>query len=169
MNDFEQEIERELHRVLDPATAGTIPAWRATRSGLMGKKLLGGAGAAIGLKVLTGFAVAAAAATLAGAATETVITGSVNPTVWGQQVKEQVEDCKKALNGEHGGIGHCVSNFANKHGETTSDNKPTTEGTGSEGAGTPTGSSDSSGHGKPADPGSQGKGQGKGHTPGPKP
>lgn len=164
MSDFEDEIERELHRVLDPATAGTIPAWTATRSGLPARKLLGGAGAALGLKVLTGFAVAAAAATLAGAATETVITGSLNPTVWGQQVKVQVDSCKDALNGEHGGIGQCVSNFANKHGETNSDTHQNPE------AGTPqgSGSSNGDGHGKPTNPGNP-TNKGHSHTPGAKP
>lgn len=42
------------------------------------KRLLGGTGAAIGLKIATGFAVAALAATAAVAATQTSITGSVN-------------------------------------------------------------------------------------------
>jgi hypothetical protein len=92
------------------------------------KRILGGAGVAVGFKVLTGVVLAAAAATVAGVATETVITGSVNPTVWGQQVKEQVQECKGALNGERGGIGHCVSNFATKHGDSSSDTHQAPEG-----------------------------------------
>ena len=77
------------------------------------KRLLGGAGAALSLKLLTGIAVAAAAVVVAGAATEVAITGSLNPTNWGQQVKTQVGACKAsaARLGVHG-IGECVSDFA---------------------------------------------------------
>lgn len=86
------------------------------------KKLLGGAGAAIGLKIATGFAVAAMAATAAVAATEVANTGSLNPLNWGQQVKQQVADCKASAErlGIHG-IGQCVSQFANQHGKEVSD------------------------------------------------
>ena len=84
-------------------------------------KLLGGAGAALGVKILTGFAVAAAAATFAVAATEVATTGSVNPANWGQQVKTQVDVCKDKLAAGQHGIGECVSSFANKHGDAVSD------------------------------------------------
>ena len=86
------------------------------------KRLLGGAGAAIGVKILTGIAVAAAATTFAVAATEVAITGSVNPTNWGQQVTNQVDACKASAErlGVHG-IGQCVASFARTHGDTTSD------------------------------------------------
>ena len=86
------------------------------------KKLLGGAGAAIGVKILTGIAVAAAATTFAVAASEVAITGSVNPANWGQQVKQQVSDCKAsaARLGVHG-IGQCVASFARQNGGTVSD------------------------------------------------
>src|SRR6266851_1627716 len=123
MSDFERELEDELHRIVDPMTAGLIPARRATPStgGTM-KRLLGGAGAALGLKIATGFAVAALAATAAVAATEVALTGSINPSNWGQQVKEEVADCKAsaARLGVHG-IGQCVSSFARQHGDTVSD------------------------------------------------
>ena len=86
------------------------------------KRLLGGAGAALGVKILTGIAVAAAATTIAAAATEVAITGSVNPLNWGQQVTQQVEACKAsaARLGVHG-IGQCVASFARQHGDTVSD------------------------------------------------
>jgi hypothetical protein len=121
MSDFQREIEQELHRVLDPALEGSIPSWRAPRPGSFTKRILGGAGAALAVKVLTGVALAAAAATVAGAATETVITGSVSPTVWGQQVKLQVDACKDRLATGHHGIGDCVSDFTTKHEDTVSD------------------------------------------------
>jgi hypothetical protein len=122
MNDFERELEYDLHRILDPMTARPIPARRVTASGGRMKKLLGGAGAAFGLKIATGFAVAAMAATAAVAATEVAITGSVNPADWGQQVTQQVTDCKaSAARLGVQGIGQCVSQFANQHGKAVSD------------------------------------------------
>jgi len=127
MSDFERELQDqlgiELHRIVDPMTAGPIPIRRATAlSGGTMKRLLGGAGAALGVKIVTGFAVAALAATAAVAATEVALTGSINPTNWGQQVKEEVADCKAsaARLGVHG-IGQCVSSFARQHGDATSD------------------------------------------------
>jgi hypothetical protein len=84
------------------------------------RKLFSGAGAAIAVKALTGFAVAAIATTVAAAAAEATITGSLNPDDWGQQVKHQVAVCKAELEtGEHG-IGACVSAFASQHGKLVS-------------------------------------------------
>lgn len=102
----------ELHRVLDPVASMPIPARRAAHPHGRVKTLAGGAGAALTIKVLTGVAVAAAAVTVAGAAT----THSLDPSVWGQQVKQQVESCKDQLDGRHG-IGGCVSAFASQHGQ----------------------------------------------------
>jgi hypothetical protein len=160
MNDFEREMERELHRILDPMTAAPIPFRRPMQPGGSMKKLLGGAGAAIGVKILTGIAVAAAATTFAVAATEVAITGSVNPTNWGSQVVTQVNACKAsaARLGVHG-IGQCVASFARTHGDTTSDSngkdkngKPTKTKTGKEGNGNanPNANAPVNGHGRPA-------------------
>jgi len=85
------------------------------------KRLFGGAGAALGAKFLTGFAVAALAVAGAGVTTEVATTGSLNPSVWGQQVKEQVQDCKDTLRASGvRGIGQCVSAFAKQHGKVVS-------------------------------------------------
>jgi hypothetical protein len=85
------------------------------------KTFLGGVGAAIGAKVLTGFVVAAAAATVAVAATEVATTGSLNPSDWGQQVTQQVQTCKDTLRASGTrGIGQCVSQFAKQHGALVS-------------------------------------------------
>jgi hypothetical protein len=129
MTNFEREMEHELHRILDPMTAGPIPFRRPMQPGGSMKKLLGGAGAAIGVKILTGIAVAAAATTFAVAATEVAITGSVNPANWGTQVTNQVDACKAsaARLGVHG-IGQCVASFARTHGDTTSDSNGNTNG-----------------------------------------
>jgi len=112
--DFESELERELHRMLDPIAVAPVPLRRAPSSrGIMKKRLLGGIGAALSLKLLTGVAAAAAAVVVAGAATEIAVTGSLNPVNWGQSVHQQVTDCKAAAlaAGQHG-IGECVSDFA---------------------------------------------------------
>jgi hypothetical protein len=121
MNDFERELEGELHRILDPMTAATIPSRRVTDSGGTMKKLLGGVGAALGVKLLTGIAVAAAAVTVAAAATEVATTGSINPQNWGQQVSQHVQTCKDTLRASGTrGIGKCVSQFAQQHGNAVS-------------------------------------------------
>ena len=83
------------------------------------KRLFGGAGAALAAKLLTGFAVTALAMAGAGVASEVATTGSLDPSVWGQQVKEQVQDCKDTLRASGvRGIGHCVSAFAKTNGAT---------------------------------------------------
>jgi hypothetical protein len=121
--DFENELERELHRILDPIAAAPIPLRRAPSSGGIMKRLLGGVGAALSLKLLTGIAVAAAAVVVAGAATEVAVTGSLNPTNWGEHVTQAVQTCKDTLRASGTrGIGPCVSAVANQHGEQTSDN-----------------------------------------------
>ena len=57
---------------------------------------------------------------MVGAASEAVISGSVNPADWGQQVVQQVQTCKDALAPGSHGIGQCVSSFASQHGKTVS-------------------------------------------------
>jgi len=52
MSDFEREIEQELHRVLDPTLAGSIPSWRVPPSAFFRKRLLGGAGVVLGLSLI---------------------------------------------------------------------------------------------------------------------
>jgi len=86
------------------------------------KRLLGGVGAALSLKLLTGVAVAAAAVVVAGAATEVAVTGSLNPTTWGEHVTQAVQSCKDTLRASGTrGIGQCVSAVANQHGKQVSD------------------------------------------------
>jgi hypothetical protein len=90
VNDFDQELELELHRVLDPIVAAAVPPVRVRAQTRPVAKLLGGAGAAFAAKAVTGIAIAAFAAGAAGAATEAMITHSLNPADWGQQVKQQL-------------------------------------------------------------------------------
>ena len=146
MSDFDREIERELNRILGPVDAQTIPAWRNPASGGFMKRILGGTGAVVAAKLLTGFAVVAFAAAGAGAATEAAISGSLNPLDWGQQVKQQVQTCKDTLRASGvRGIGPCVSAFAKQHGDQVSDSHQA--------------SNARDNHGK----GNNGKGKGKGN------
>jgi hypothetical protein len=57
-----------------------------------------------------------AALIAAGGATGTV--AAANAGAFGQQVKAHVESCKDALKAGTHGIGDCVSDFANQHGQT---------------------------------------------------
>ena len=114
MSDFEREIEFELHRMLDSMDREPIPSRRLVQSrATRTRALVGGAGAALATKLVSGVAVAAAAVTVAGATT----TGSLDPTVWGQQVSERVQQCKDTLEDGKHGIGDCVSAFAKTHGQ----------------------------------------------------
>jgi hypothetical protein len=87
---------------------------------------------------------------VAAAAGEAVVTGSVNPTDWGQQVVQQVQKCKEALAPESHGIGKCVSSFASQHGKkVSSDHRATpTPGQGNGGNGNGNGSGNGSGNDK---------------------
>ena len=132
MSGLERELESELHRVLDPVAAMPIPPRRTPIGRTRMRTLVGGAGAVLSVKLLTGVAVAAAAVTVAGAAT----TGSVNPVDWGQQVSQHVADCKdKLTDGQHG-IGDCVSSFESQHGAAAvaSGARPSVKGGGSSNA-----------------------------------
>jgi hypothetical protein len=156
--DFERELEQELHRILDPIAAAPIPL-RREPSGGIAKRLLGGAGVAVGLKLATGFAIAAFAAAGITATTEVAVTGSLNPADWGQQVKSTVADCKAKLAGGQHGIGDCVSDFATQHGDLVSKQHPKDNGNGTTNGSTngndngkTDGSGNSSGH-KPTSPG----------------
>ena len=114
MSDFDREIEFELHRMLDSIDRDPIPLRRRVPSRTTRTRaLLGGAGAAVAAKLVTGVAVAAAAVTVAGASA----TGSLDPTVWGQLVSQRVEQCKESLSDGKHGIGDCVSAFAKTHGQ----------------------------------------------------
>ena len=53
----------------------------------------------------------AVAVAIVGAGGATAATGSVNPVVWGQQVRAIVTQCKTERSPGERGIGHCVSDF----------------------------------------------------------
>jgi hypothetical protein len=117
MSEFERELEQELHRVLDAASARPIPPRRPIPYHRTAKTLLGGAGAALAVKVLGGVAVAAAAITVAGVAT----TDSLNPVDWGQQVKHQISnDATTPTNpAQHGNGNGNANGDSNANGGST--------------------------------------------------
>jgi hypothetical protein len=74
----------------------------------------------VSTKGAVGLATALLALGAAGVATEAAVTGSANPSNWGQAVVAQVDKCKDALTPGQHGIGQCVSAFANTHGKAVS-------------------------------------------------
>ena len=99
MRTFEKHLEDELHVLLDAQAAGTIPAWRMpAQSSRSIVPFVGGAGAALGAKILTGAAIAVLAA---GATTEIVITHSANPIDWARNVQQQVQPSTGSQGGPH--------------------------------------------------------------------
>jgi hypothetical protein len=66
-----------------------------------------------GLAVVAAHKAAASvlAVAVVGGAGATAATGSVNPVVWGQQVRAIVTQCKTERSPGERGIGHCVSGF----------------------------------------------------------
>jgi len=78
------------------------------------------AASVVSAKGAIGLAVAALAVAAAGVGAEAAITGSANPSNWGQQVVQQVDKCKDALAPGSHGIGECVSTFAKQHGKQES-------------------------------------------------
>src|ERR1700730_5388749 len=165
--EFERPLERELHRILDPIGAAPIPPRRTLASRGVTRRLLGGAGAALGVKVLTGFALAAFAAAAAGAVTEVAVTGSLNPATWGHQVHQTVQTCKDTLRASGTrGIGPCVSAIASQRGQQASEGNKSTQGDGkvndgksnAKDKGEGNGNGNGTGNGK-----SNGNGNGNGH------
>jgi len=78
------------------------------------------AASVVSAKGAVGLAVAALAVAAAGVGAEAAITGSADPSNWGQQVVQQVDKCKDALAPGSHGIGECVSTFAKQHGKQES-------------------------------------------------
>lgn len=76
--------------------------------------------ALVSTKAAIGITVAVLAVGAAGVVTEAAVTGSANPSNWGQAVVQQVDTCKDALKPGTHGIGQCVSTFAKQHGKAVS-------------------------------------------------
>jgi hypothetical protein len=114
---LEQELRRHIGKLQGPRPAFGQAAYRAVANG--GKasmSVLPSLAAATSMKIV----VAAATTALVvggGSAAAAAATHSTNPSVWGRTVTEAVARCKSELaTGEHG-IGQCVSDTAQEHGE----------------------------------------------------
>ena len=122
-DNFDSWLDDELGKRLAGVDPGYVaPRYLETRRGKPSLRrraaLLGG----LPLPALLTTKAAAAslvvlAATGTGVAVTTAATGNTDLTVWGQQVKDQVQKCKDALQPGHHGIGKCVSEFAKQHGQ----------------------------------------------------
>jgi hypothetical protein len=116
---LEQQLQSEAARANGPSPASSQAKYHAAYlRGGHHMTFLAKAVSVASTKGAAGLAVALLALGAAGAGAEAAVTGSANPSDWGATVVKQVDACKKALNGAHGGIGQCVSAIAKTHGET---------------------------------------------------
>jgi hypothetical protein len=125
-DNFDRWLEDELGNRLDSVDPGYVAPRYLESSTPPRRGRLAGLLAGLPLPALLTTKVAAAsmvvlAATGTGVAVKTATTGTPNPLVWGQQVKDQVQKCKDALPAGQHGIGKCVSEFATQHGSTSSE------------------------------------------------
>jgi hypothetical protein len=102
------EFESWLSSELDHGLSGTRPRPRFTAPGRARRVTLKAATLAVAAVLVTGGVALAAG---------TAVTGTPNPTVWGQQVQAKVQSCQQALQSGQHGIGQCVSSFAKQHGK----------------------------------------------------
>jgi hypothetical protein len=125
--DFERWLRQELqHLAVRKSGPSPMPAQAQYHAAyLQGGahvsflvKALVKAATVVSAKGAIGLTVAALA--IGGAGAAAAITGSANPTNWGQQVVQQIQKCKDVLAPSSHGIGKCVSSFANNHGKQVS-------------------------------------------------
>jgi hypothetical protein len=118
---LEQQLQSEASRASGPSPVPTQAQYHAAYiQGGLHMSVLAKAASLLSTKGAAGLAVAVLAVGGAGVAVEAAVTGSSNPTVWGQQVVQQVDKCKAALAPGSHGIGECVSTFAKQHGKQES-------------------------------------------------
>jgi hypothetical protein len=146
-DNFDRWLEDELGNRLDSVDPTDVaPRYLESHGPKRGR--LTGLLAGLPLPALLTTKVAAAsmvvlAATGTGVAVKTAATGTPNPLVWGQQVKDQVQKCKDALPAGQHGIGKCVSEFASQHSSTSSDSSDSDSSTDDNGKGNANGQSTS--------------------------
>jgi hypothetical protein len=122
---FDQWLEQQLHneaaRASGPSPAPAQSQYHAAYlQGGLHMSVLGHAASVVSIKGAIGLTVAILAVGAAGAAGEAAVTGSANPSIWGQAVVQQVKLCKADLASGSHGIGQCVSAFAKQHGPKVS-------------------------------------------------
>jgi hypothetical protein len=177
--EFDSLLEHELQRRFG-SVSGPVP-WPSRAAYKLAARSRRGARRprSVGLVV----AVAAGLLALGSVIAATAATGTTDPTVWGQQVKTAVENCKDQLSSGQHGIGDCVSDFAQQHGKShknsnlhndASQDQHTGSGSNSGGPASPNGNANNGNakgkpsgvpNGPPASPGSGGNGNGPRATP----
>jgi hypothetical protein len=117
---LEQQLQSEAARANGPSPGPAQAQYHAVYiQGGLHMSVLAKAASLVSTKAAAGLAVAVLAV-VGASAVEAAVTGSSNPTVWGQQVVQQVDKCKVALAPGSHGIGQCVSTFAKQHGKQES-------------------------------------------------
>ena len=114
-DEFDHWLEDELGKGYLPFGATPPPAGAPYRAGVhaAGLRRLPRGRAARTAIVVAAIAIGLMGTTALAAA---AVTGSANPQVWGQHVKDAVSTCKSELgSGEHG-IGECVRAIAHQKG-----------------------------------------------------
>ena len=106
---FDQWLEAELSRTLTPIVGQPARPGQARYQTVSHRRLSMSRKAIVGL--------AAATMAVAGSGVLAAASGSLNPQVWGEQVKGAVQTCKAELQPGQHGIGACVSAFARQHGQ----------------------------------------------------
>lgn len=125
VNGFDGWLDQQLQEAagshVGPSPLPAQAVYQTASWGGPRLSVLARAATLISAKGAAGIALAMLAAGAVGAAAEAAVTGSPDPTVWGQQVKAQVVTCTDALAPGSHGIGSCVSKFAKLNGDKTSD------------------------------------------------
>ena len=116
---LEQQLQTEAARADGPSPVPAQAEYHAAYlQGGLHMSFFAHAASVVSAKGAIGLTVAALA--VGGAGAEAAITDSANPGDWGQQVVQQVSQCKDALAPGSHGIGQCVSTFAKQHGKQVS-------------------------------------------------
>lgn len=128
-DEFDLWLEDELRKGYVPFSATPPPAGAPYRAGVDAAELrrLPRGRAARAAIVAAAVAIGLIGTTALAA---TAVTGSANPQVWGQHVKDAVTTCKSELgSGEHG-IGACVRAIAHQKGTQERDQRSNGNGAG---------------------------------------
>ncbi|TMD10433.1 MAG: hypothetical protein E6J02_01110 [Chloroflexi bacterium] len=115
--EFERWLGRSLEQELGPLLASATPPPPAYAT----PRRLASLFKPLRSRVVLGFAAASLATLTGGAVAATAVTGSSDPSAWGQQVEAVVSQCKTARAPGERGIGHCVSAAASQKSQAPGD------------------------------------------------
>ena len=115
--EFERWLGRSLEQELGPLLASATPPPPAYGT----PRRLASLYKPLRSRVVLGLAAASLATLTGGAVAATAMTGSSDPSAWGQQVEAVVSQCKTERATGERGIGHCVSAAASQKSEAPGD------------------------------------------------